>query len=405
MQLGPVVVFSLYARTRGIYMRVSTTRLLLLLPLVTAAVLTLPRTAPAADPVVWRTDYVAARKEAAEKGLPLLVVVGTDNCFYCRKLEAGPCRSPAVVAQLTTNFIPLKIDASREPNLAKALRIQLYPTIVLAGPDGAIHDFIEGYIEADRLTEHLKRTLNALSVADWATRDFEQANKALTSGDYPRAVTLLKGIIREQAQKPIGGKSQQLLDEIERFAAGKLVRARDLEQRGYTQEAIDVLAEAVKVYAGTQASSDAATMMSGLSIKPEMQEKLRLRTARDLLAAAKDDYRASRYYDCLLKCEQLMLFSDCAECKDGISLASDVKGNPERLSIVCEQMNQRTATMYMTLAESWLAKGQVSEAIACYEKVTRLCPNNRTGDIALSQLTRLKANGGATPINLTKPNQ
>jgi thioredoxin-like negative regulator of GroEL len=386
-------------------MRVYSTRLVLLLPLVTAAVLSLPRMAPAADPVVWRTDYVAARKEASEKGLPLFVVIGTDNCFYCRKLEAGPCRNAAVVAQLTTNYIPLKIDASRDPDLAKKLRIQLYPTIVMAGPDGAIHDFIEGYLEADRLTEHMKRTLTIVTVADWASRDFEQASKALAGGDYPRAVTLLKGIIREQIQKPIGAKSQQLLDDIERLAAGKLVRARDLEQRGYTQEAVDVLTEAVKTYAGTQAASDAATMMSGMSAKPEIQEKLRLRTARDLLAAAKDDYRAGRYYDCLLKCEQLMLFSDCPESKDGASLASDVKGNPERLSIVCEQMNQRTATMYMTLAESWLAKGQVSEAIACYERVTRLCPNNRTGDIALAQLTRLKANGGATPINLSKPNQ
>jgi tetratricopeptide (TPR) repeat protein len=215
----------------------------------------------------------------------------------------------------------------------------------------------------------------------------------------------LKGIVREQSGKTVGIKSQQVLDDVERLATGKLVRARDLEQRGYTQEAIDMLAEAVKTYAGTQAAADAATMMTGMAAKPEIQEKLRLRTARDLLAVAKEDYRAGRYYDCLLKCEQLMLFSDVPEGKEGAALAADIKGNPERLAIVCEQMNQRTASMYTMLAESWLAKGQINDAIACYEKVTRLCPNNRTGDIALAQLAKLKANGGATPINLTKPNQ
>src|SRR5262245_18531970 len=95
-------------------------RYAVLLPLVTAAVLSFATTTQAADPVVWRTDYNAARKEAAEKGLPVFLVIGSDNCFYCRKLEAGPCRDAAVVAQLTQNFIPLKVDANKEPNLAKA---------------------------------------------------------------------------------------------------------------------------------------------------------------------------------------------------------------------------------------------------------------------------------------------
>src|SRR5262249_48613332 len=71
---------------RGFFMRVPPFRPAVLLPLVTAAALTWPARAPAADPVNWRTDYNAARKEATEKGLPLFVVVGTDNCFYCRKL-------------------------------------------------------------------------------------------------------------------------------------------------------------------------------------------------------------------------------------------------------------------------------------------------------------------------------
>src|SRR5580700_1358115 len=178
-------------------MRVLTTRPLVLLPLVTAVAILLPRTAPAAEPVVWRTDYNSARKEAADKGLPLFVVVGTENCFYCKKLEAGPCHDATVVTQLATNFIPLKIDASREPNLARALKVQLYPTIVLAGPDGKIHAFVEGFIETDRLIDHLKRTSTAVATTDWSARDFEQANRALAIGDYSRAVTLLKGITKE----------------------------------------------------------------------------------------------------------------------------------------------------------------------------------------------------------------
>ena len=386
-------------------MRVLPTRPLVLLPLVTAVAMLLPRSAPAADPVAWRTDYNSARKESAEKGLPLFVVVGTDNCFYCKKLEAGPCRDAAVVAQLSTNFIPLKLDASREPNLARALKVQLYPTIVLAAPDGKIHAFVEGYIEADRLADHLKRAGSAIVTTEWAVRDLELANRAVADRDFQRAIPLLKGITKELSDKPLGSKAQLALDDIERQAASRLARAKDLEQKGLSLEAIDVLAETVKTYVGTQSALDAASLMTGLSNKPEMQDKLRIRTARDLLALAKDDFRAGRYYECLQKCEQLTLYSDLPEGKEGQSLAADVKGNPERLAAICEQMNQKTASMYMMLAESWASKGQAGEAIACYEKVMKLCPNTRSGDLALAQLTKLRASASMTTTNLTKPNQ
>ena len=230
---------------------------------------------------VWRAMHASARKEAQDKGLPLLVEVGTEDCFYCRKLDATTFRDPAVTGLLAGGFVPLRVDANREPALAKALKVQVYPTVVLAGPDGKIHAFIEGYLEADRLSDQLKRTVTAATTADWAARDFEQATKALAAGEYSRAVTLLKGITREQGTKPVGVKAQQVLDDVERQAAGRLARAKEFEQRGQTQEALDTLADAVKTYAGTQAAADAATLMTGLTARPEAQDKLRGRAARD----------------------------------------------------------------------------------------------------------------------------
>jgi uncharacterized protein YyaL (SSP411 family) len=385
-------------------MPVIATRPALLLPLVTSAVLLFATSAPAADPVVWRTDYNAARKEAAEKGLPLFLVIGTDNCFYCRKLEAGPFRDAAIAGHLTRNFIPLKVDANKEPNLAKALKVQVYPTMVLAGADGKIVAFIEGFLETDRLEEQLKRAVTTASTSDWSARDFEQATKALAIGEYPRAVSLLKGIVKEASAKPIGVKAKQILDDVEKLAAGRLARAKALEERGFTQEAVDTLAEAVKTYAGTQAAADAATLMTGLAAKPDIQEKLRLRSARDLLARAREDFRTDKFYDCLQRCDRLMsVYGDLPEGKEAKSLAEDIRGNPDRLTIACDQMNERTASMYLTLAESWVKKGQPVEALACYERVARMTPNSRLADIATAEMTKLRATSGTTATGGVKP--
>src|SRR5262245_10831381 len=110
------------------FMRRPVTGSFVLYPLVTvsALYLALPalaqpsRPAPVPAQIIWRTDYNTARKEAAEKGLPLLVVVGTDDCFYCRKLEAGPLRDATITALVGPNFIALKLDATRAPEIAKA---------------------------------------------------------------------------------------------------------------------------------------------------------------------------------------------------------------------------------------------------------------------------------------------
>jgi thioredoxin-like negative regulator of GroEL len=356
-----------------------------------------PLPAPAAQ-VTWRADYNAARKEAQEKGLPLILVIGTEDCFYCRKLEAGPLKDAAVAKLLSANYIAVKLDATTVPDLAKALKVQVYPTTVLAGPDGKIHAFIEGYLEADRVAEQLKRTVTAVSTPDWAARDFNEASKALASSDYPRAVSLLKGITKDAGEKPVGVKAKQLLDEVEKTAAAKLAHAKQLDQRGQTQEAMDVLAEAVKKFAGTQAAADGAALLAGLAEKPEVVARRRERLARDLLATARDDFRADRLYDCMQKCDQLTSgYGELPESKDAAALVAEIKGNPDRLAKACEQMNDRTAAMYLALADSWAKKGQPAEAAACLKKVIALVPNTKHADAAYAELTKIQGKTPAVP--------
>ena len=224
------------------------------------------------------------------------------------------------------------------------------------------------------------------------------------TSDYPRAVTLLKGITKEAGEKPVGVKAKQILDEVEKLAAGKLSLAKQLEQRGQTAEAMDALADAVRVYAGTQAASDASTALAGLTDKPEVVQQRRLRVARDMLGVARDDFRAGRLYDCMQKCEQLVLsYAELPEAKDAKALLVDIRGNPERLAKACDQMNDRTAAMYMALAESWATKSQNAEAAACLKKVMALCPNTRHADLAQVELTKLQGKTPAIPTGFTKP--
>jgi hypothetical protein len=352
---------------------------------------------PPAAGIVWRTDYNAARKEAADRGLPLLLVVGTDDCFYCRKLEATTFRDPAVVQLAANGFVPLKVDANREPALAKALRVNVYPTSVLAGADGKIHAFIEGYLEPERYGEHMRRAATTSSTIDWMARDFNEAGKAVGAGDYPRAVSLLRGIVKDAGDRPVGAKAREVLAGVEQQAAGKLAKARELEQAGSTHQAMDELAGLMKTFSGTQAAADAAGMLAGLADRPDTRDTQRARLSRDLLATARDDFRAGRFHDCLQRCDQLTTaFADRPEARDAAKLAADVRDNPDRLAAACEQMNEQTAAMYLTLADSWQRRGNAREAAACLERVTKLVPGSRQAELAQ---TRLAAIQGREPAS------
>lgn len=104
----------------------------------------------------WHADYAAARAGAKKLDRPLLVVIGTADCYHCRRLEAGPLRDAAVV-ELCRGFVCVKIDADAEPELAKAFGAKAYPTVVLGGPGDSVHSFTEGYVEADKLAGLMKQ--------------------------------------------------------------------------------------------------------------------------------------------------------------------------------------------------------------------------------------------------------
>lgn len=357
----------------------------------------------------WETDYNAARQKAAEKRLPLFVVIGTEHCFYCRKLEHGPLREPSIVANLQRHFVPLKIDAQREAELVRALRVQVYPTIVLAGPDGKIHAFIEGYQDSQRLEEHCKRTLLAVHTPQGPARDFEQASQAISSGDYPRAIALLRQVSREAGDQPVAQRARQLLEQIEKQAAQKQQQAQVLLTQGQNREALELLSEVVRRYAGTTAAEIASEQMQRLTARTEVQQQLQRRSAQELLAAAREDFRQQQYYDCLLKCEQLQSsFAGQLEAQEAARLAAEIKNHPQYLSRACEQLQHRTVQLSLTLAEAWMAQGQTAEAIACYERVLRLAPGSPQAQAAATVLSRLKSQGtgtpvGGTPAGMVKP--
>jgi thioredoxin-related protein len=358
-----------------------------------------------AEDVDWRSDYNTARKEATEKGRPLLLDFGYEGCTYCRKLDATTFRDPAVVKVLNSKFVPLRIDIEKDPrHLAEQLNLQKYPTVIFATPEGQVLGSIEGYQEAGQFQENLARVLEVLSSPDWMRRDYEAAGKAIAASDYARAIALLKTVVQDGKDRPVQLKAKQLLQDLEQQSAGRLAHARQLADHGQTTEAIDTVTELVRVFAGTEAATEGGMMLTALAKKPEIKDGQRSRRARELLAEAHEDFRSQQYLLCLHRCDVLTsTFGDLPEGAEAAQIAAEIKNNPERLRQAADSAGEQLGAMYLALAESCLRKGQPQQAIVWLERVVQALPNTRQADAAQMRLAQIQGQPATRPVDFKRP--
>jgi thioredoxin-like negative regulator of GroEL len=345
--------------------------------------------------VEWRLDYGKARQEAAEKNRPLVIDVGTEHCHFCKQLDLRTFKDPAVVALLNQHCIPLKIDADQHPRLAEALRVEYYPTLVFATSEGKILGYQQGFIEAPALHERLtKLFFTAASAGGGApnpNRDIEEAKRAISVGDYPRAIALLKPVAETAKEAAVQNRARQLLQDLEQQAAGRCAEARHLVENGKVTQAVETVTELVRVYPGTKAAREGGQLLVTLASRVVPHETSRSQVAHELLEQAREDYQQRRYLSCLNRCESLIAhYSGLNEGAEASKLAAEIKANPEYTKQACEQMGERLSNLYLTLAETWLRKGQPQQAVFYLERIVHTFPNTRNADIAQVRLAQIQ---------------
>jgi thioredoxin-related protein len=347
-----------------------------------------PSFAPAQE-VAWRIDYNRARQEATEKGLPLVVDIGTENCYWCKQLDVRTFKEPTLAAYLNERTIPLRIDATRAPALAEALNIQSYPTIVFAGPDGRILGMQEGFVEAPQLRELVTRAVTLVVAPEWMQRDYHDAAKAAADGEPAKALALLKNVVEDGKDRAVQTKARQLVLELEQRAATRLTEAKALTDRAKSSEALTRLTQS---FPGTAAARDATQL---LAARAEAGDSNRSRRARELLNQAKEDYRTQQFACCLDRCELLTAqFGDLPEGAEALTLESEIKSNPEWMKLACDQLADRLGLLYLGLADSCLKKGQPQQAAFYLERLLRAFPNSRHAEAAQTRLSQIQ--GGPT---------
>ena len=147
----------------------------------------------------------------------------------------------------------------------------------------------------------------------------------------------------------------------------------------------------VRTYPGTKAAHEGGKLLVTLASRVTEHESDRGRAARELLDQARDDYRQKKYLSCLDHCETLKdNYAELPESAEANKLAAEIKANPDWTKQACDQMGERLSTLYLTLAETWLKKGQPQQAALYLERVIRTFPGTRQAETAQTQLSAIQ---------------
>ena len=112
-----------------------------------------------ADEIRWRQTYRDAYEESVKTGKPMFMDFGSENCYWCKKLDATTLSDADVVKLVNEKFIPVRIDATVEVDLVRAVAVQALPTLFVLAPDRTILNRHEGYAEAPAILQFLRHGL------------------------------------------------------------------------------------------------------------------------------------------------------------------------------------------------------------------------------------------------------
>ena len=239
------------------------------------------------------------------------------------------------------------------------------------------------------------------AIRSGCSADYQIAVNAINQREYGKGLVLLRAITEDGKARPVQVQAGNLLKQIEQQASAELANAKQMLDRGNGPEASALLTKLVKDYAGTPVAPEAAGLLTSLSKTPELQGVPRGARARELLAQAKNDFRTEQWLFCLERCDLLgSSYSDLPESVEAREMANAIRGNPELMHKTCESLTGRLGEMYLSLADTWLQKGQPQQAMLCLDRVIRTLPGTRqaeTAQLRMAQLQGLPAHQAGSP--------
>ena len=147
-------------------------------------------TAPvlAQSAVQWQPNLENAKQIAAQTNRLVLIHFWTEACPPCMRMEREVFSRPEVAAAIHANYVPVRINVQKLPNVAREYGVSAWPTDIILSPSGQIVERKTGaanafqYIAAlNQIATRHRGSLPGQSVAQPSPNQIYQTNPAIAA--------------------------------------------------------------------------------------------------------------------------------------------------------------------------------------------------------------------------------
>lgn len=104
----------------------------------------------------WSINYRDAIKTAQHKNRPVMVLITSKRCKWCKKLKYETLSNEAIIDRLNDNFVTVEIDRYKRNYPYKRLRVRVVPTIYFLDKNGKpLMRPVIGYWSAENFNSYL----------------------------------------------------------------------------------------------------------------------------------------------------------------------------------------------------------------------------------------------------------
>jgi thioredoxin-related protein len=88
------------------------------------------------EDIEWELDYKDATKVANYQNKPIMVLITTKRCKWCKKMKHKTLSDDSVISRLNENFVTVEVTRREDDYPYKELRARAVPTIYFLSAEG-----------------------------------------------------------------------------------------------------------------------------------------------------------------------------------------------------------------------------------------------------------------------------
>jgi thiol:disulfide interchange protein len=150
---------------------------------------------PLTTSIEWK-QYSDTIFTQAKANKHLILIYGkSKTCHWCQEMDKNTWRSPAVIKQIQTNYIPIIVDVDSQFDLVTKYRMTSLPTMVIVGSDDHAIKIFSGYFPPDFMEKNLKE------ISDNYSHTSTTRTTLTKEEDIPQEVSLLPKATHEKLKQ------------------------------------------------------------------------------------------------------------------------------------------------------------------------------------------------------------